>query len=186
LEMWSDPSRELFTLIDDLSIHDYLATMESYVKQIQAWVLTSSLIASQNSREERKITLSRLEQASWRVGRATGENRWHKTKELADWSDLKVSFLSSLESPLHPHLAADAYLIHRLTSEEISLELLDCAHTRSEYTTTQFPFSNELCVLHSHWLKGFAYSLSPMIRIEQRNGDQHSPARRCTQIWTKR
>ena len=183
LEKWENPETPLRDLVNDLSVTDYLASLERAIKQAQAWVLATGV---QGNAEERKITLSRLEQASWRMGRSVGERRWLKHAGKLNWADLKVVFLTTLESALHPNQGLEAYLFHRLTENSISLELLDCAHTHGEYRHPLFPFSSELCALHSHFLKGFLYSLSPTIQLEHIMADKYSSSARCRQTWTKR
>jgi hypothetical protein len=177
LEKWDASPAELHTLINDLSVKDYLLQMESMIKKTQAWCLAGSLASD----GDRKITLSRLEQASWRTGRTVGEKRWSSPYHRPDIADLKTVFLTSIDGALHPNSALEPYLFQRLTRDSIRLELLECAHRWPEISTHEFQFASELCVLHSHWTKGFLYSLNPSIQLEHRVADTH-----CQQLWTKR
>ena len=163
-EVWDE--RPLEDLIDDLSVQGFLAEIEMAIHSLQKQALSIALDQKPQDSEAFKITLSRLEQASWKSGRRAAEALWKNTSPRL-LTDLKSVFLCTLENATHPGKGLYAYVLNRVAEKHIELDLIDCHHV------------TELCLLHFHWLKGFVYGLNPTVQIEQKGHP------RCHQTWTQ-
>ncbi len=166
------PSRNLNALLDDTCVDDTLARLEHALWAVQAWTLGHLL-----EKDARGALENLLEQVSWKLGRKCAEARWKGILRSAT-EDLPrlVSTLSDSPFAGYPH--ETNFLPQRETRAEVALELRTCPH-QSPYPEIK-PYSDLLCHLHTHWMRGFIYALNSKATVELKRGSHEL---RCTQRW---
>jgi hypothetical protein len=175
------PDARLESLLDDTTPEDLLNRLEYSVWAAQAWTFAS--LMNHMAADEKEKLQSVLEQATWKQGRLVAEKRW----SLAEKQDLRALFLTLVDSPVALSLGEDAFLLRRGLSDDLEFEFRFCPHF-SRFPEVK-PVADELCFLHSAWIKGYIYGLNTQVKIEYRPAplaetqasQTHS---RCGQHWT--
>jgi hypothetical protein len=184
LWMLENPAeRGLEKLLDDTPVNDVLARLERTIWAAQAYTLGQLL--ERTGTEERSVLDSILEQSSWKLGRAYAEKQWQNLSPSSR-HDLRKVLLAFADTPLgtSPFTSSNegrSFLVLRATEKEARIELHHCAH-RSVYSEVQ-RIANELCTIHFHWTRGFAYGLHPQLRVSQLNTPTDHPSSRCGLHW---
>jgi hypothetical protein len=172
------PDARLELLLDDTSPEDLLGRLEYAVWSVQGWTY-STLFERQNGAKDAAGALaSKLEQATWKQGQSVAEKRWNRIGEDSR-SDLRAIFLTMIDSPIALSLGEDAFLLKRGLSSHVEFEFRACPH-ESRFPEAN-PASNELCALHSAWVRGYLYGLNPKAQLEYFPRTASRP--RCSQIW---
>lgn len=174
LWMLENPSeRGINALLDDTSAEDVLSRLERTIWAAQAYTLGQLL--ERTGAQERSVLDSILEQTSWKLGRAYAEKRWmHLSPE--NRQNLRRLLLAYSDTPF------GSYLVLRATEKEAQIELHHCPH-QSVFSEVK-RIANELCAIHHHWTRGFAYGLHHKLQVQHRmaqnSGEQ---IQRCGQRW---
>jgi hypothetical protein len=175
-----------------------LSRLERTIWAAQAYTLSQLL--ERTSESERSVLDSILEQISWKLGRNFAERKW---LQLSDETRQKLPrlLLAFADTPFGsaPFSAANSgqsFLVLRATEREAQIELHHCPH--------QSPFNevlriaNELCAVHHHWTRGFAYGLHHRLQVTLQMARSGHPEKskekglqrpdsghqRCGQHWT--
>ncbi len=178
LWMLENPSeRGLASLLDDTSAEDVLSRLERTIWATQAYTLGQLL--ERTPAKDRSALDSILEQSSWKLGRAFAEKRWtHLASETRENSRrLLLAFADT------PFGAASSFLVLRATEQEAHIELHHCPH-QSVFSEVK-RIADELCTIHHHWVRGFAYGLHHKLQVKHQmttspNGET---LQRCGQHW---
>jgi hypothetical protein len=166
------PSQLDKILVDESTPEDLLKKLRQTVWGAQAWALKNVL--ERTPREEQPALRNLLEQSSWKAGRRCALARWaHLDPNQA--RDLGHVFACLQDSPFSGYPQGPGFLVRRQVSSEIETEMLLCPH-RSPSTEVQ-PMADLLCMLHVHWIRGYAYGLNPFVMITYRTGS------RCILRW---
>jgi hypothetical protein len=180
LWMLENPSERGFeALLDDTSAEDVLSRLERTIWAAQAYTLAQLLERTEPS--ERSVLDSILEQISWKLGRAYAERRWSELPEESR-NSLKALLLTFGDSPFGAAPFGSAhegrsYLVLRATEKEAQIELHHCPH-QSGYSEVK-RIADELCAIHHHWTRGFAYGLHHKLQVSRLERTH-----RCGQRWT--
>jgi hypothetical protein len=169
------PERDLETLLDDTYPDDTLGRLEQAIWAVQAFTL-SSLLDRASDATRKGAMMSILEQSSWKHGRECAKSRWPALVGRLD-EDLRKIFQSLQDSPMSHYPHGSAFLLRRAIKAELQVELRACPH-RSSFAEVR-PVASELCRLHFHWMRGFAYALNSRVSIAQASSDQ-----RCIHVWS--
>jgi hypothetical protein len=188
--MLENPSeRGINALLDDTSAEDVLSRLERTIWAAQAYTLGQLL--ERTGAQERSVLDSILEQSSWKLGRAYAEKRWMQlTSE--NRQNLRRLLLAYADTPFGaaPFGASHegkSYLVLRATEKEAQIELHHCPH-QSVFSEVK-RIANELCAIHHHWTRGFAYGLHHRLQVQHlmaQNSTHHSGGekiQRCAQRW---
>lgn len=140
---------------------EFLKRLESTVWSAQAWSIRG--VMEQIEPSEQGALLNRLEQISWREGNKIAAKRWPYFPENAR-QDLRGILASLHLLPLWGASPHSPYLLRRVLSRRLELELLCCPHQHRSMEVR--PFATELCSLHTHWLRGFVYHLNTKILLD--------------------
>jgi hypothetical protein len=173
--MLENPSeRGLEALLDDTSVEDVLARLERTIWAAQAYTLSQLL--ERTPAEERSVLDSILEQISWRLGRNFSERRWAKLSEDSR-KNLRRLLLAFGDTPFGsvPFGSANeghSFLLLRATEHEAKIELHHCPH-QSSYSEV-LTIADELCAIHHHWIRGFAYGLHNRLQVAHERGPERS------------
>jgi hypothetical protein len=163
-------------LLDDTSPQDLLGRLEASIRAVQTW--THSKIFSESKGAETDRLSSVLEQATWKQGRAVAEKRWPRLPE-ASRSDLRILFLTLIDSPMALGLGEDAFLLTHGLSHGLRFEFHACPHAML-FSDIMYSESG-ICALHSAWVRGYLYALNPKIQMEYFPVPR--PNQRCAQHW---
>ena len=136
------------TLEDDTSPEDVLARLERQVQATQLKVI-QTLAQAQEA-----LTLDLV---SFGAGKICAEKRWTVLP-----SDKRALLVALYHSPLSQGLSAGAFLVRRMLTSEVSIELLCCPH-RAKNSTAEQAAVDLLCKQQFHWLKGYFSHLAPDI-----------------------
>ncbi|OFZ56799.1 MAG: hypothetical protein A2428_12415 [Bdellovibrionales bacterium RIFOXYC1_FULL_54_43] len=161
-------------LLDDTSPDDVLGRLEHTVWTVQAWTLIN--LFERTPQAERDALNTVLDLTAWKMGRNLGEKRW-SGMPVKSRQDLRLLFLAMGDSPFGRNPHGEPFLIKRATDSELVFEFHRCPHQVS-FPEVQ-PVADQLCKLHSQWIRGFVYSLNNGISIEDSTG---SP--RCSHRWS--
>jgi hypothetical protein len=175
------PDARLELLLDDTSPEDLLTRLEHSVWSVQGWTYStlSDRQGGKGATPAAASTLwSTLEQATWKQGQAVAEKRWQRIGESSR-SDLRAIFLTMIDSPIALSLGEDAFLLKRGLPTHIEFEFRACPHDARFPETTSS--TDELCALHSAWIRGYLYGLNPKAQLEYLGRNADRP--RCSQIW---
>lgn len=148
-------------LLDDTSPDDFLGRLDQTVWALQAWALLE--LKEKTPKEQRSNLFSILQQCAWNVGRKCAENRWGALP-VHSRQDLRVLLYALADSPMSGSLYGNAFLIRRAIANEIQIELKICPHLCPH--TEVAPSADDLCQLHTHWIKGFLYTINNQISVE--------------------
>ncbi|MCM2323583.1 MAG: hypothetical protein NDJ90_10020 [Oligoflexia bacterium] len=168
------PESRLESLLDDTSVEDVLGRLKTTVWAVQAYTLSALL--EKTAKKDRSALDSALEQASWKTGRRTAEEHW-KDQSASSRDDLRVLIRTVLSAPFLEEPESEGLLIKRALREEALIEFLACPHSKASVPELA-PIAGELCRLHGHWLRGYAYGLNNRIAVE---ACPSGP--RCGQRW---
>ncbi len=161
--------------MDDTSPDDVIARLETGVWLTHAHTLNR--LRNSYAPIERKTALDNMEQASWRAGRAHAEAIWsHFPQELR--YDVGAIFRAALDSPFLGTTEPGGLLIEREYRDGVTVHYPRCPH-QSRFAELA-PVADELCVMHSHWMSGFAYAIQPRLRIHHRRA---GPGGTCSHQW---
>ena len=163
-------------LLNDKYPEEFLPQMEHMVWAVQAWNLRS--ILERISSEERGALMNTLEHSSWKAGRECSLKRWPQIPDTVK-NDLCAVFAALLDSPLLGKTQRRMFLIKRAIASELEIELLACPH-QTPYPET-VPIMDELCALHTHWMRGFVYALNTQLVVDYKLRNHHPS--RCLQHW---
>ena len=158
---------------------------------LHAWSLKRILTKSETPKfeSERAILLNQLEQTSWKAGRAAFAERWsglHSPRlETGPARPVETALLALIDTFLTgisvaQDLRPDPFLIRRSLPDTVELELLRCPHTLPALEAESV--KDELCRLHSEWMRGFIYAANPKVVMETARKLPESG--RCRQVWT--
>jgi len=162
------------TFLDDTTPSDMLGRLEHTVWTVQGWTLLS--LMERAGPAESQSLLNVLESTAWKLGRKVGQRRW---EGLADSGkqDLRSLVLALADSPFFGGTRSwDGILVRRATASEMLIELHRCPHHASQPEV--LACADPLCQLHTHWIRGFIYSLNSEVRIEIQKQEP-----RCVQRW---
>ena len=166
-------SAKLEHLLEESHPEELLPQLEKTIWAVQSWTLTH--ILKDDSKNSNSPLMNLLEQSSWKAGRMNGEARWGKTKNFGQF-DLSAIYFAIQDSPLSGYPRSEAPLVRRATADRVEIELHYCPHqlSISEIRTQE----DLLCRMHSHWCRGFVYTLNQRVSVEHSFGTP-----RCTQRW---
>lgn len=173
LTQTSDPS-ELENLLDNSYPEEMLLELEHTVLTIQAWSLRS--IISRTPAQERSALNNSLEQTSWLCGRNCSQQRWTLIPDFQR-NDMCSVLAALQDSPLSGYPHGNAFLVRRSTSTEAQIELLNCPHRMPHPDVT--PIADELCLLHTDWIRGFVYGINTKIILKYTNRPVDKPNSYC-------
>lgn len=183
LWMLENPSeRGLNAILDDTSAEDVLSRLERTIWAAQAYTLGQLL--DRTGSQDRSVLDSILEQTSWKLGRAYAEKRWpHLSPDHRQ--NLRRLLLAYADTPFGavPFGAAQegkSFLVLRATEQEAQIELHHCPH-QSVFSEVK-RIADELCTIHHHWTRGFAYGLHNRLQVHLEMSKEHT--QRCGQRWT--
>lgn len=149
--------------MDDTSVDDVVARLEAGVWITQGH--TFKHVRDAYPAEERRAVIDNMGQSSWRSGRAHAEIVWKSfPQELRH--DVRGIFRAALDSPFLGSSEPGGLLIERQLKTSVTARFPKCAH-QSRFPELQ-AIADDLCTLHTQWLRGFAYALQPRLRIESR------------------
>ncbi len=164
---------KLEDFLDDTTPEHLLSRLEHTLWAVQAWTLNH--FYEHSEAKHRNATETVLEQICWKQGRKCAETRWKLLTNQGN-QDLRNILLAFKHSPFSGYPQGDSFLIKRATPAQIQIELRACPH-QIQFTEVK-PIANELCKLHSHWMRGFAYALNHRVNTEF---EIQTP--RCLQTW---
>lgn len=161
--------------MDDTTPEDYLGRLEKALWNRQARLLASFLKSGRSNIE------STLEHIAWNAGNASARTHWPKlshegAKGKVDLKEVLQTFRNTPFSS-YPFPEDHAFLIRRVRSSEIQLELKNCPHRLQDPDIKAV--ADPLCRLHSQWMHGFVSALSPGVNL-----NHLIQAPRCVQNWT--
>jgi hypothetical protein len=179
LWMLENPSeRGLDALLDDTSAEDVLSRLERTIWAAQAYTLGQLLERTEAS--ERSVLDSILEQTSWKLGRAYAEKRWSllAPENRQNIGRILLAFGDTPfgTAPFGSSNEGRSFLVLRSTEPEAHIELHHCPH-QSVYSEVN-RIADELCTIHHHWVRGFAYGLHHRLQVSQ-----YKNTHRCGQRW---
>jgi hypothetical protein len=160
------PESVLEDFLDDTHPEDVLRRLEHSIWAVQAIALTQN---------QEKLPNPILEEIATHLGQANVSKRWKKLINLPS-KDLRDILLAINDSPFAGYPHGNGFLIRRALAHDIQIELRACPH-QSHYHEIK-PVADQLCRLHSSWIKGFIKGLSPKLTVEH---VIQSP--RCTHRW---
>jgi hypothetical protein len=160
-------------LLEETHPEEFLPQLEKTIWTVQSWTLNHILRKENQNLNSPIVNL--LEQISWKAGRMNGESRWSKAKNFGRF-DLSAIFFALQDCQLSGYPQSASPLIRRATHETVEIELHHCPHqlSISEINSNE----NLLCLLHSHWCRGFIYTLNQRVSVEHSTGTP-----RCHQRW---
>jgi hypothetical protein len=160
-------------LLDDTQPDDTLGRLEHTVWVTQAWALKD--VFSKADEKKRAALSGIFEQSAWKLGRQYSANKWSNIKNKLG-SNLKTLVPLLSTTPFCGFPKKNPFLIKRAIDQELIIELNHCPH-RSEIREV-LSEADELCLIHTQWLRGFVYELENSITVES----SHSKPR-CTLRW---
>jgi hypothetical protein len=174
LWMLENPSeRGLDSLLDDTSAEEVLSRLERTIWAAQAYTLGQLL--ERTAESERSVLDSILEQTSWKLGRAYAEKRWAALAP-EHRQNIRRLLLAFGDTPFGSTHEGRSFLVLRATEREAQIELHHCPH-QSVYSEVK-RIADELCLIHHHWIRGFAYGIHHRLQVSQQKNIQ-----RCGQRW---
>ena len=167
------PQAQLESYLIELHPEEVLSRLEKIVWITQSWLLQHLL--EMHTQKESPI-LSTLEQESWRAGKECALRRWSPFLMKRKKPSLSEVALAFSNSPFSHYPHGDPFQVQRATSSHAWLTRQSCPHTSHHPEVLEK--ADELCSLHTHAMKGFAFSLRPSLQIEVPD-----PQRPCIQRW---
>jgi hypothetical protein len=169
---------QLHEVLDDAHPFEFLSRLEHTVWSFQAWTLRN--IFENTLPEEKEAVRNLLEQSAWKSGRTCAEERWmgFSNQSAQDLTQILGTFLNC---PLWNSSQSNPFLTRRVLPNLIEIELFHCPH-QTPYLEVE-PSSHELCHLHSHWIRGFIYSLNTKVIVEHTVRSSEEIDSRCYQRW---
>tara|TARA_Y100000590_G_scaffold461972_1_gene624907 strand:+ start:3372 stop:4160 length:789 start_codon:yes stop_codon:yes gene_type:complete len=158
---------DLKIFLNDKDPSELLAQLDHTVWIIQSWTYMNLL--ERTPQKEKDAVRNILEQASWKAGRQSAHDLWGEADDELK-KNLRGILLTFQEGPLSGAPKKKGYLIKRVIENELQLELLHCPHQIPYYEVR--PVADELCDLHCHWTRGFAYALNTQIVIDYKPLDR--------------
>lgn len=170
------PDTKLDSFLDETDPTDVLARLEHTVWAAQAYTLRKLL--EKTPADHRAALESSLEQAAWKLGRRAAETRWSELQPQQR-SDLRSLIHLFEDIPFYAPMNGEAVLLRRALRAEARVELLRCAHQLPIFEVAAV--ADELCSVHAHWARGFAYGLNQRSMMERISPG--TVARRCELHW---
>lgn len=171
LDLFPQPSLESFLI--EHSSEAILPRLEKVIWITQSWLmkhLFKVLASNENALR------SALEQESWRLGKEYATRRWGAFITSRKKISLPEVALAFYNSPFSHYPHSDPFLVERSTHSQIFLTRSHCPH-HSPFRGV-LEVADELCSLHAHGMRGFAFALHPSLQIELPD-----PQRTCIQRW---
>ena len=164
--------------MDDTLPQDMLGRLDQAVWTVQAETL-STLLGKTNSPETEILSKTGeelLRQNAWKLGKSCVETRWRPLINRGGQAPLREVLLALQDTPFSGYPNGDGFLVKRAVPTQIEIELRSCPHY-SQYAEVH-SVADSLCLLHTHWMTGFASALNEKIKVEHLQ-----ESRRCLQRW---
>ena len=171
LDLLAHPQLESFLI--EHPCEEILPRLEKVIWITQSWLvqhLFEALASDANSLR------STLEQESWRLGKECATRRWGPFITSRKKISLPEVALAFYNSPFSHYPHSDPFLVERSTHSQAWLTRSYCPHLSPFRGVLEV--ADELCSLHTHGMRGFAFALQPSLQMEHPH-----PKRTCIQRW---